>query len=95
MHFFSRSSRIVITNLFKNTLQRKSASMKICLHIIETLNAESSARGCFVEKKILYFRKVFGKTTHIGGLFSNRRLQEPLQNIRWNPLQQDLTACGR
>ena len=91
--FLSRRSRIVITNLFKNTLQRESASMKICLQIMETLNAESSARWCFVEKKILYFRKVFGETTHIGGLFSKRRLQESLQNIRWSTLQQDLTAC--
>ena len=94
MHFLSRHSRIVIAKLFKNALQRESASMKICLHIMETLNAESSAR-CFVEKKILYFRKIFGETTHIGGLFSKRRLQESLQNIRWSTLQQDLTACRR
>ena len=95
VHFLSRRSRIVITNLFKNTLQRKSASMKICLDIMETLNAESYVRCCFVEKKILYFRKVFDETTHIGGLFSRRWLQEPLQNISWSTLQQDLTACRR
>ena len=27
----------------------------------KALGAESSARGCFVEKKILYFRKAFGE----------------------------------
>ena len=39
----------------------------------KTLDAESSARGSFVEKKILYFRKVCRETTHIGGLFFKRR----------------------
>ena len=78
--FLSRRSRIAITNLFKNG---------------KALGAESSARGCFLEKKILYFRKVFGETNHIGGLFSKRWLQEPLQNIRWITFQQDLTACRR
>ena len=37
MHLLSRRSRIVITILFKNTLQRKSASMKVCLHAMEKL----------------------------------------------------------
>ena len=57
----------------------------------KALGAESSARGCFVEKKILYFRKVFGKT-NIGGLFSETQLQELLQNIRLSTFQQDLTS---
>ena len=60
----------------------------------KALGIESSARGCFVENKILYFRNIFGKTNHIGGLFSERRLQEPLQNIRWSTFQQNLTACS-
>ena len=64
-------------------------------HNGKALGAESSARGCFVEKKILYFRKGFGETNHIGGLFSKRRLQEPLQNIKMSTLQQDLTVCRR
>ena len=59
------------------------------------VNSKRWIRWYFVEKKILYFRKVFGETTHIGGLFSIRQLQEPLQNIRWSTLQQDLTACRR
>ena len=37
MHILSRRSRVVITNLFKNTLQSKSASMKIYSHIMEKL----------------------------------------------------------
>ena len=48
----------------------------------KTLDAESSTRGSFVEKKILCFRKFFGKTTHTGGLFFKRQPKEPLQNMR-------------
>ena len=51
----------------------------------KALGVESSARGCFVEKKILYFRNVFGETNHIGGLFSKGRLQEPLQKMEHFP----------
>ena len=39
--------------------------MKICLHI----DVESSARGHFVKKKILYF----SETIHIAELFSGSR----------------------
>ena len=35
--FLSRRSRIVITNLFKKILLRKSASMKVCFYIMEKL----------------------------------------------------------
>ena len=48
----------------------------------KTLDAESSTRGSFVKKKILCFRKFFGKTTHTGGLFFKRQPKEPLQNMR-------------
>ena len=58
-----------------------------------TLNSESYARGCFVEKKILYLGKVFRKTCRIGGLLSKRQPQEPLQNIGWSTLQRDLAGC--
>ena len=58
----------------------------------KTLDAELSTRGCFVKKKVLDFRMVFGETNHIGGLFSIRGFQEPLQNITWSTFQQDLTA---
>ena len=37
--FLSRRSRIVITNLFKKILLRKSASMKVCFYIMEKLYA--------------------------------------------------------
>ena len=75
MHFFLlRRSRSVITNLFKNTLLQY-----LFTYNGKTLAVESSTRGYFVKKKILYF----SKTTHIVRIFSQRRIQEPLQYIRW------------
>ena len=49
----------------------------------------------FCRKENTLFQKRFGETNHIGGLFSERQLQETLQNIRWSTFQQDLTACRR
>ena len=74
MHFLSRRSRIVMKNLFKNTLQRISVSMEIFIH-------EKTFR-CW----IINFRKVFGETYRNRGLLSKRQTQEPLQNIGWSTL---------
>ena len=45
-----------------------------------------SKRKCLISEWFL------GETNHIGGLFSIRGFQEPLQNITWSTFQQDLTA---
>ena len=96
MHFFIKT----LQNCDNQSFQEYSTE-KVCFNESlftyngKALGVESSARGCFIEKKILYFRNVFGETNHIGGLFSKRWLQEPLQNIRWSTFQQDLTACRR
>ena len=65
MHFFIKT----LQNCGNQSFQEHSASMKICSHI----DVESSARGHFVKKKILYF----SETIHIVELFSQRQIEEP------------------
>ena len=96
MHFFIKTLQNCDNQSFQEYFTEKVCfNESLFTYNGKALVVELSARGCFVEKKILYFRNVFGKTNHIGGLFSKRRLQEPLQNIRWSTFQQDLTACRR
>ena len=56
MHFLrTLRPRIVTTTLLKIIFTYNG----------KTVDDESSARGSFVKKKILCFRKVFGETSHI------------------------------
>ena len=96
MHFFIKTLQNCDNQSFQEYFTEKVCfNESLFTYNGKALVAESSARGCFVEKKILCFRKVFGEINHIGRLFSKRWLQEPLQDIRWSTFQQDLTGCRR
>ena len=55
--FLSRRSRIVTTNLLKNNLQRKSASMKVCLHTMQKLQAFNHLLEDVCRKENTLFQK--------------------------------------
>ena len=91
MQFFIKTLQNCDNQSFEE--YKKSALMKICLHIMEKLYMLNHLlHDVLSKRKYFISEKFLAKQLILEDYFSRR---SSLQKIRWSTLQQDLRACRR